>query len=74
MDTRGAFGLEGGTFNASAWQIHGRSLTADNLHTIQPLTGIEAIPSTRLWELWYQQSFLDGRLDVKLGRASIPNS
>jgi porin len=55
----------------SAWQIHGRSLTADNLHTVQPLTGIEAIPSTRLWELWYQQSFLDGRLDVKLGQQSI---
>ena len=71
IDTEKAIGLAGGTFNVSAWQIHGRSLTADNLHTIQPLTGIEAIPSTRLWELWYQQSFLGGRLDVKLGQESI---
>ncbi len=71
IDTEKAIGLAGGTFNISAWQIHGRSLTADNLHTVQPLTGIEAIPSTRLWELWYQQSFLDGRLDVKLGQQSI---
>ena len=71
IDTEKAIGLGGGTFNVSAWQIHGRSLTADNLHTVQPLTGIEAIPSARLWELWYQQSFLDGRLDVKLGQQSI---
>ena len=71
VDTQQAFGLPGGTFNISAWQIHGRSLTADNLHTLQPLTGIEAERSTRLWELWYQQSFLDGRLDLKLGQQSI---
>ena len=71
VDTQQAFGLPGGTFNISAWQIHGRSLTADNLHTLQPLTGIEAERSTRLWELWYQQSFLDGRLELKLGQQSI---
>ncbi len=31
LDTQQAFGWEGGTFNVSAWNIRGRSLSADNL-------------------------------------------
>ena len=71
VDTQKAFGLEGGIFNISALQIHGRNLSTDNLQTLQTASGIEAERTTRLWELWYQQSFLDGRLDVKLGQQSV---
>jgi porin len=71
IDTGKAFGLDGGTFNASALQIHGRNLSADNLGTIQSATGIEAARSTRLWELWYQQAFAGGRVDVRIGQQSI---
>ncbi len=71
IDTQKAFGWAGGTFNVSALQIHGRSLSADNLDTLQTASGIEAEPATRLWELWYQQAFLAGRVDVKLGQQSI---
>ncbi len=62
LDTAKAFGWEGGTFNISALQIHGRNISADNLLNLQTASGIEATPTTRLWELWYQQSFLDGRM------------
>jgi porin len=71
IDTGKAFGLNGGAFNISAWQLHGRNLTTDNLRTVQTLTGLEAVRSTRLWELWYQQSFLDSLLDVKLGQQAV---
>lgn len=72
MDTQRAFGWYGGTFNVSALQIHGRSLSADNLDTLQTASGIEADRSTRLWELWYQQKFLDqDKLDVKVGQQSL---
>ena len=71
VDTEKAFGLPGGTFNVSALQIHGRNLSTDNLYTIQTASGIEANRTTRLWELWYQQSFLDGKLDVKVGQQSL---
>ena len=71
IDTRQAFGWAGGTFNVSALQIHGHNLSADNLDTLQTASGIEADRATRLWELWYQQSFLHGRVDVKLGQQSI---
>src|SRR5579862_7782111 len=64
LDTGKTFGWEGGTFNISALQIHGRNLSADNLGTLQTASGIESSRATRLWELWYQQQFLDGGADV----------
>ena len=72
LDTQRAFGWYGGTFNASALQIHGRNLSAENLLTLQTASGIEADRATRLWELWYQQKFLEGdKLDAKIGQQSL---
>ncbi|MTJ81599.1 MAG: carbohydrate porin [Telmatospirillum sp.] len=72
MDTERALGWHGGTFNASALQIHGRNLSADNLDSLQTASGIEADRATRLWEVWYQQKFLDeDRMDVKIGQQSL---
>jgi porin len=72
LDTERAFDLHGGLFNISGLQLHGRDLSADNLYTLQTASGIEGDRSTRLWELWYQQKFLDeDRLDVKVGQQSL---
>ncbi len=71
LDTQRAFGWEGGTVNISAFQIHGRNLATDNLLNLQTNSGIEANRATRLWELWYQQVLLGGRLDVKVGQQSL---
>jgi len=72
LDTQQAFGWYGGTFRASALQIHGRNLSADNLFTLQTASGIEAEPGARLWELWYQQKFLEeDRADVRIGQMSL---
>ena len=71
LDTNKAFGWAGGTLNISAEQTHGRSVSEDNLDNLQTVSGIEATRSTRLWELWYQQSVLDGQLDVKIGQQSV---
>jgi porin len=70
-DTQRAFGFYGGTFNASALQIHGGNLSTQTLQTLQTASGIEADRSTRLWELWYQQKFLNDRLDIKIGQQSL---
>ncbi len=70
VDTKKAFGLEGGMFNASALQIRGNNLSTSNLGTLQFATGIEADPATRLWELWYQQKFGE-TFDVKVGQQSL---
>ncbi|MDR3097910.1 MAG: carbohydrate porin, partial [Paraburkholderia sp.] len=71
VDTQKAFGLPGGTFNVSALQIHGTNLTQRNLQALQSASGIEADATTRLWELWYQQSFAGGKADVKIGQQSL---
>jgi porin len=71
VDTQKAFGLPGGIFNVSGFQIHGTNLSTRNLQTLQLATGVEADASTRLWELWYQQSLLGGKVDVKIGQQSL---
>ncbi|WP_334156612.1 carbohydrate porin [Oryzomicrobium sp.] len=72
MDTQRAFGHYGGLVNVSLLNIHGRNLSADNLQTLQTASGIEADRATRLWELWYDQKFLEeDRLDVKIGQQSL---
>ena len=72
LDTQRAFGLYGGTFNASALQIHGSDLSENNLGSLQTASGIEADRATRLWELWYQQYLRrDGKLDIKIGQQSL---
>jgi len=71
VDTAKAFGWNGGTFNVSALQIRGRNLSTDNLHVLQTASNVEADRATRLWELWYQQTFLGGAADVKIGQQSL---
>jgi porin len=72
VDTKRAFGWYGGLLNVSALQVHGRSLSADNLLNLQTASGIEADRATRLWELWYQQKLLpEDRLDIRIGQMSV---
>ncbi|MBY4639900.1 carbohydrate porin [Gluconacetobacter entanii] len=71
VDTEKLFGLKGGLFNVSALQTRGRSISQDHLANFNPVSGFEADRSTRLFELWYQQSFLGGKLDVKIGQQDL---
>jgi porin len=72
VDTDKAFGLKGGQFFVDALQIQGYGISESNLHVLQSANGFEADPGTRLWELWYQQSFGD-KFDVKIGQQSLDN-
>lgn len=71
LDTSKALGIPGGQFNVSALQIHGTSITRANLGTMNMASNDEAPASTRLWELWYQQTLLNKRVDVKIGQQSL---
>lgn len=72
VDTKAAFGLEGGQFNASMLQLHGENYSVDNIGALQTISGIEGDRATRLWELWYDQKFGD-KFDVKFGQQSLDN-
>ncbi len=69
-DLSKSLGIDGALFNISAYQIHGRGLTSGNVASLNILSSIEADASTRLNELWIQQSFWDGKVDVKVGQQS----
>lgn len=71
LDTGKAFGWTGGTFEVSGFQIHGSNLSAKNLGVLQLVSGLEADDSTRLWELWYQQTLGKTGWDVKIGQQSL---
>ena len=71
LDTEKAFNVPGGNFNISLLDIHGRTLSPSYLGVLQAASGIEASPTTRLWELWYQQKFIDDQVDVKIGQQSV---
>lgn len=57
MDMRKMVGWKGLCFHANAYQIHGTSITAENLGALMPVSFIEATPATRLFEVWFEQSF-----------------
>jgi len=68
VDLEKLVGLPGLTFHANAFQIHGRGLSQANLGNLLVASGIEALPSTRLFELWGEQKVLDGRVTVRAGQ------
>lgn len=68
IDTERFLGFGGGTFTVSGLQIHGKGLSANNLDNLNVASSIEAKPSTRLFELWYEQSILSGRTSIRIGQ------
>ena len=73
MDTNRAFGHYGGQFNASFLNIRGGlGIENNNVMALQTISGIQAESTTRMWELWYDQKFLEeDRLDIKIGQQSL---
>lgn len=68
IDLDKAFGLKGGIFNVSAYQNYGHGLSQANIDNLNLVSSIEARRSAWLYELWYQQSFFGGAVDVRLGQ------
>jgi porin len=62
------FGLPGLSFFANGYQIHGDSISAENLGVLMPVSFIEADPATRLFELWLEQKLWDGVVSVRFGQ------
>jgi porin len=68
IDLDKAIGLQGGIFNIGAFQNYGHGISATNIDNLSLVSNIEATRSARLYELWYQQSFFGGVVDVRLGQ------
>jgi porin len=55
-------------FHTNGYQIHGQSITADNIGSLMPVSNLEATPATRLDELWLEQHLFNDKLAVKVGQ------
>ena len=69
-DLEKLIGWPGLSFFSNGYQIHGQSISAENLGVLMPVSFIEALPDTRLYELWLEQKLFDGRLSIRFGQLS----
>ncbi|HTZ69354.1 MAG TPA: carbohydrate porin [Acetobacteraceae bacterium] len=60
--------LQGFTAQVSAWGIYGRGLTGNAIDNLNIVSNLEADRSLRLFELWVEQSFADGRISLRIGQ------
>ena len=67
LDLEKLTGWKGGFFHANGYQIHGQGPTnfAGNEFTI---SNVEAMPATRLYELWFEQAMFSNNLKVRAGQ------
>jgi porin len=61
-------GWRGGSFRTTVYQIHGQGASRSYVGNLLTVSDIEALPATRLNELWVEQSLFDGRLAVRVGQ------
>jgi porin len=68
IDMEKMIGWKGLTFFANGYQIHGTSISADNLGVLMPVSFIEATPATRLFELYFDQKLFNDKVSVRFGQ------
>ncbi len=66
-DLEKAFGWKGALFHVGAYQIHGMGLSRHFLQTIQPVSDLEGLATTRLNEIWLEQKLGD-QVSVRIGQ------
>ncbi len=67
-DLEKIMGWTGAKFHANMYQINGQGLSRDYIGNLMLVSGVEALPATRLYEMWIEQSLFDGKLLVKVGQ------
>ena len=67
-DLEKAAGWSGAAVHANAYQINGSGPTRSYVGNLMPISAIEALPATRLYEAWMEQKFADGKLAVRAGQ------
>jgi porin len=61
----------GASVYAEGYQISGRGLSRNAIGNLLAVSTIEALPSTRLLDLWFQQEFLDRKASFRVGQIAL---
>jgi porin len=59
------------TFHVDGYQISGRGLSENAIGNLLTVSSIEALPTTRLHDLWLQQAFLENRASLRVGQIAF---
>jgi porin len=68
VDLQKLVGIDKLTFHANMFQIHGEGLSRSNLGNFFVVSGIEALPSTRLYEAYFEKQWGNKKVSLKLGQ------
>ncbi|MGO9772379.1 MAG: carbohydrate porin [Roseiarcus sp.] len=67
-DLETALGLKGATFHVGSYQIHGNGPSQHFVGVLSFESDVEALPTTRLDEIWLEQKLLNDRASIRLGQ------
>jgi porin len=67
-DLQKLVGLNGLAFHANIFQIDGGGLSRGALFNFLDVSGIEAIPTTRLYEIWFEQKWNGDKIALRAGQ------
>ena len=68
VDLEKLAGIDKLTFHANMFQIHGDGLSRSNLQNFFVVSGIEALPSTRLYEAYFEKQWGNKKVSLKFGQ------
>ena len=64
----GDLDYSGGALHTNLFQIHGAGLSRSAVGNLITVSGIEALPASRVYELWFEQRLFDDRFGLKFGQ------
>lgn len=68
VDLQKLVGVDKLTFHANVFQIHGDGLSRSYVGNFFVVSGIEALPSTRLYEAYFEKQWGDKKVSLKFGQ------
>jgi porin len=68
LDLAKLVGMPGLTFHANAFQSHGPRLSAQYIGNLMPVSSIEELATTRLYEAWFEQKFWNDKFSIRAGQ------
>src|SRR3954463_8086889 len=68
LDFQKLAGWKGLTAHANIFAIHGEGLSRSNLHNFFVVSGIEALPTVRLYEAYIEQNFFNATWSIRAGQ------
>jgi porin len=68
LDLARIAGWQGLSFHANVFQIHGRGLSRNDIDNLMPVSSIEALATTRLYEAWFEQRWASDKYSLRAGQ------